>query len=116
MCVHWIARRTGRRVRAFATWSFTKVILTVEAHLNAVDKQTKRLFTTGLGMTAALWLDAVAPNSVMQLARWLEASVHRLHAWMVSAARIGTNVALWFITCWYSGMDLDHLAALQAAA
>lgn len=87
----------GTKINRHAARSFTEIILAAEACLNAVDKHMKRLFKAGLGMMAALWSEAVAPNSVTRLAHWLEADVHHLHAWRVSAARAGADLALWFI-------------------
>jgi hypothetical protein len=67
-------------------------------------------------MTAALWPGAVAPDSFTRLARWLEAGPARLHAWRVSAARAGADLALRFVMSWYLELALDQLMAQRAGA
>lgn len=39
-----------------------------EARLQAMDQQTARLSEVRLGMTVALWMGTVAPNSITRLA------------------------------------------------
>lgn len=104
----------GVAVDPDVAWSFLELMLVVGAHLKALDKQMARLCAARLGMTATLWPEAVAPNSVTRLARWLEAGVARLHAWRVSVARAGANLALWFAMSLYPALDLNQLAAQRA--
>ncbi|XP_040255521.1 uncharacterized protein [Aegilops tauschii subsp. strangulata] len=62
--LHRIAQEdAGVDFDRFATWSFTEIILAAEARLNEIDKQMKRLFSAGLGMTHALCPEAVAPTA-----------------------------------------------------
>lgn len=65
-------------------------------------------------MVATLRPGTVEPNKFTQLVRWLEAALTQLHAWRVSAARAGANLALWFVMSWYPGLSLDKLAAQRA--
>lgn len=89
-------------------------MLAGEALLNDLDRQMARLFKAGLGMTAALWPEVVVPNSVTRLARGLEAGVARLHAWRISLACTGADLALRFVMSWYPDISLDLLPTQRA--
>ena len=109
-------RELGAEIDAYAAWSFAELILACESRLRAMEEQMRRLFDAGLGLASGLWPDAVVPNTVSRLARWLEAGVERLGLWRASAARAGAETALRFVVSWYPGVDLDRLAAQRAGA
>ena len=67
-------------------------------------------------MVAALWPGAVAPNSFTRLVHWLEAGPAWLHAWRVSAAHVGADLALRFVMSWYPTLSLNQLGAQRAGA
>jgi hypothetical protein len=106
----------GAGLDPHATWTFPEIIHAAEAPLQVMGEHMKRVSEAGVGMTAALWPGAVTPDSFTRLARWLEAGPARLHAWRVSAARAGADLALRFIMSWYPELALDRLAAQRAGA
>ena len=80
-----------------------------EARLRFLGEQMERLSEAGTAMTAALWPGAVTPNSFTRLAWWLEAGPDWLHAWRVSTARAGIEMALRFVMSWHPDVALDAL-------
>ena len=48
-----------------------------------------------------------------RVALWLEHAKARLEVWKASAARAGAQMALRFVTSWYSGINLDQLATMH---
>nr|XP_020155088.1 uncharacterized protein LOC109740438 [Aegilops tauschii subsp. strangulata] len=82
-------------------WTFAEIVTTAEARLRVLGEQMGRLSEAGAAMTTALWPGTFMPNSFTRLARWLEAGPERLHAWRVSAARAGAEMALRFVISWH---------------
>lgn len=99
-----------------AAWTFPEIMRAAETRLRVLSTQMTRLTEAGVGMTAALWPGSVAPGSLTRLARWLEAGPARLHAWRLSAARAGADLALRFVMSWYPDLALDRLVAQRAGA
>lgn len=79
-----------------AAWTHSEILRAAEACLDAVRAHIGRLFNAGLAMVHALWPNAVVPNSVTWLARWLEYGLDRFAGWRASAARAGAEMAVWF--------------------
>ena len=106
----------GAGLDPHAAWTFPEIMHAAEARLRVLGVQMTRVSEAGAGMTAALWPGSVAPTSFTRLARWLESGPARLHAWRVSAARAGADLALRFVMSWYPDLALDRLVAQRAGA
>ena len=58
----------------------------------------------------------LALRAASRTADWLEVAVGHLEAWKGSSARAGARQALEFVKAWYSGLDMDQLAAFRSEA
>jgi hypothetical protein len=95
-----------------AGWDMDDVALAVENRLLFLQRSMERLKTAGQAVVAALWPGGGAPEG--RVALWLEHAKARLEVWKASAARAGAQMALRFVTSWYTGVNLDRLTTMRA--